>query len=131
MAMKKTWIDLQHFLLFIFTRFKQDRCAEMAASLTFTPLLSLVPLITIALTLFSAFPVFAEFSAQIKNFVLGNMMPETGGKIISQYMEQFTESAAKLTALGIVFLTITAMLMMLTIDEAFNKIWRVSRRRTW
>lgn len=130
MALKKTWIDLQNFLLFIFTRFKQDRCAEMAASLTFTTLLSLVPLITIALTLFSAFPVFAEFSAQIKNFLLGNMPPETGGKVISHYMEQFAESAAKLTALGIVFLAVTAMLMMLTIDDAFNKIWRVSRRRT-
>ena len=130
MVIKKTWIDLWHFLHFIFTRFKQERCLEMAASLTFTTLLSLVPLITIALTLFSAFPVFADFSAQIKNFVLGNMPPETGGRIVSHYMEQFTESAAKLTALGIVFLAFTAMLMMLTIDDAFNKIWRVSRRRT-
>ena len=130
MVIKKTWIDLRNFLHFIFTRFTQERCLEMAASLTFTTLLSLVPLITIALTLFSAFPVFADFSAQIKSFVLGNMPPETGGKIISHYMEQFAESAAKLTALGIVFLAFTAMLMMLTIDDAFNKIWRVSRRRT-
>ena len=130
MVIKKTWIDLRNFLHFIFARFTQERCLEMAASLTFTTLLSLVPLITIALTLFSAFPVFADFSAQIKSFVLGNMPPETGGKIISHYMEQFAESAAKLTALGIVFLAFTAMLMMLTIDDAFNKIWRVSRRRT-
>src|SRR4030065_2215290 len=103
----KNFQDIQALARFIAGRFAQDRCTQTAASLTFTTLLSLVPLITIALTLFSAFPVFAEFSAQIKNFVLGNMMPETGGKIISQYMEQFTESAAKLTALGIVFLTIT------------------------
>ena len=130
MVIKKSLVDLLHFLHFIFTRFKQERCLEMAASLTFTTLLSLVPLITIALTLFSAFPVFADFSAQIKSFVLGHMPPETGGKIISHYMEQFAESAAKLTALGIVFLAFTAMLMMLTIDDAFNKIWRVSRRRT-
>jgi membrane protein len=128
--MKKNWTDSRHLLHFIAVRFKQDRCAQMAASLTFTTLLSLVPLITIALTLFSAFPVFEDFSGQIKNFLLSNMLPETGGKMISRYVEQFAESAEKLTAVGIVFLALTAMLMMHTIDEAFNTIWSVSRPRT-
>ena len=127
--MKKNWPDLWHFLRFIIARFRQDRCTQMAASLTYTTLLSLVPLITIALTLFSAFPVFDDFSGQIKHFLLTNMMPETGGRMISRYMEQFTESAARLTAVGIVFLGVTAMLMMHTIDNAFNTIWRVSRPR--
>ena len=45
-------------------------------------------------------------------------------------MEQFAESAAKLTAVGILFLALTAMLMMHTIEEAFNTIWRVSKPRT-
>lgn len=127
--MKKNWIDLRYLLRFIAARFKQDNCAQMAASLTFTTLLSLVPLITIALTLFSAFPVFDSFSTHIKGFLLANMLPETGGKMISRYVEQFAESAAKLTAVGIVFLALTAMLMMHTIDQAFNMIWRVSRPR--
>ena len=126
----KTLIHLSDFIHLIARRFTQDRCTQIAASLTFTTLLSLVPLITIALTLFSAFPVFADFSAQIKNFFLTNMMPETGGRLISQYMEQFAASASKLTAVGVIFLGLTAMLMMLTIDNAFNTIWRVSRPRT-
>lgn len=126
----KILIHLWDFMRFITVRFKNDRCTQIAASLTFTTLLSLVPLITIALTLFSAFPVFADFSAQIKSFLLANMMPETGGKLISQYMEQFAASASKLTAVGVIFLGLTAMLMMLTIDNAFNTIWRVSRPRT-
>lgn len=128
--MKIFWMDLLHFLRFITDRFRQDRCAEMAASLTFTTLLSLVPLITIALTLFSAFPVFVDFSEEIKKFLLANMMPETGGKMISRYMEQFAQSAAKLTTVGIISLALTAMLMMLTIEDAFNTIWRVSRPRS-
>ncbi|MDD5180147.1 MAG: YihY family inner membrane protein [Gallionellaceae bacterium] len=127
--MKKFWADLLHFLSFIVSRFMQDRCTQMAASLTFTTLLSLVPLVTIALTLFSAFPAFDEFSGQIRQFLLANMLPETGGKMISRYMEQFAESAARLTAVGTVFLALTAMLMMLTIDNAFNTIWRISRPR--
>jgi membrane protein len=126
---KKDWTDLKHLLHFVAARFKMDRCPQMAASLTYTTLLSLVPLITIALTLFSAFPVFDSFSTQIRGFVLSNMLPETGGKMISNYVAQFAESAARLTALGIIFLALTAMLMMHTIDEAFNTIWRVSRPR--
>lgn len=122
--------DLQRLVRLIAARFSQDRCAQMAASLTFTTLLSLVPLFTIALTVFSAFPVFSDFSDLIKKFLLANMLPDTGGKLISTYMQQFTESAARLTALGIVFLAVTAMMMMLTIDHALNTIWHVSRPRT-
>ncbi len=102
---------------------------QIAASLTFTTLLSLVPLITIALTMFSAFPVFEGFSSQIKAYLVINLMPDMAGKIITQYMRQFTESAMRLTAVGIVFLAVTAMWMMLTIEHAFNTIWRVTRPR--
>lgn len=102
---------------------------QVAASLSFTTLLSLVPLITIVLAIFSAFPISDIFSAQIKAYLINNLMPEMSGKIITQYMQQFTENAMRLTAFGIVFLAVTSMLMMLTIDHAFNTIWRVSRHR--
>ncbi len=121
--------DFVQFVRFVIAKFRQDKCTQMAASLTFDTLLSLVPLLTIALTLFSAFPVFADFSEQIKHFLLSNLLPETGGKMISRYVEQFAESASKLTAFGLAFLAITAMLMMITIDNAFNTIWRISKPR--
>lgn len=128
--MQKQWMELFYFLRFVAGRFMRDRCTQIASSLTFTTLLSLVPLITIALTVFAAFPVFADYSTQVKGFLLSNMMPETGGKLITHYMEQFAQSAGKLTAVGIIFLGVTAMLLMMTIDNAFNTIWRVSRPRT-
>ena len=127
--MRKNFHDIQALIRFIVARFAQDHCAETAASLTFTTLLALVPMITIALTVFSAFPVFEDFSIQIKIYLLNNLMPENAGIIITQYMQQFADSAARLTAVGIVFLTVTAMLMMLTIEQAFNVIWRVTRPR--
>lgn len=127
--MQKNWQDFLNFMHFIAVRFKQDHCAQIAASLTFTTLLSLVPLLTIALGMFSAFPVFEEFSNNIKAYLVNNLMPDMAGKIITQYMRQFAESAMHLTVVGIVFLAVTAMLMMLTIDHAFNTIWRISRPR--
>ena len=127
--MQKNWRDFLNFMRFIAGRFNQDRCIQIAASLTFTTLLSLVPLITIALALFSAFPVFEDFSLQIKIYLLNNLMPEMAGKIITEYTQQFAESAMRLTAVGIGFLAVTAMLMMLTIDRAFNTIWQVVHPR--
>lgn len=123
-------MDALHFLRFVAIRLQQDRCSEMAASLTFTTLLSLVPLLTIMLTVFSAFPVFTDLATHLKEFILSNMLPETGGKMITRYMEQFAESASRLTAVGIALLAFTAMWMMLTIDNAFHRIFRVSRQRS-
>lgn len=123
-------LDALRFLRFVAVRLQQDRCSEMAASLTFTTLLSLVPLLTIMLTVFSAFPVFTDLATHLKEFILSNMLPETGGKMITRYMEQFAESASRLTAVGIALLAFTAMWMMMTIDNAFHRIFRVSRQRS-
>ncbi len=118
------------FLRFVAFRFVDDRCAQIASSLTFTTLLSLIPLITVMVMVFAAFPVFTDLMAQIKIFVLMNMVPEVAGKVITVYMTQFSAEAAKLTMLGIVGLTITALLLIYTIDHAFNVIWRVHKPRT-
>ena len=123
-------LPVSHLLKLIVARFKQERCIDMASSLTFTTLLSLVPLITITLTFFSVFPQFSDFSVHAKNIILENMLPDRGGKIITHYMEQFADNAARMTAVGITFLAVTAMMMIYSIDNAFNKIWRVSRQRT-
>jgi len=127
--MQKNWRDLLAFVRLLAARFKEDRCPQVAASLTFTTLLSLVPLVTIALTIFSAFPVFEEFSIQIKIFLLMNLVPDIAGKVITDYMVQFTSSAMQLTAIGIVFLGVTAMMLLQTIEQTFNVIWRVKRPR--
>ena len=121
--------QLGRFLAHLFRRFNQDRCLQIASSLTFTTLLALVPLVTIMLTLLSAFPVFSGLGEQIHAFLLANMLPDKAGRVVSGYIEQFTGRAGRLTALGTVFLAVTAFLMMFTIEHAFNSIWRVSRPR--
>lgn len=127
--MSKNFPLLIPFLRFVRQRFREDRCIQFAASLTYTTLLALVPIVTIALTVFSAFPVFGELMIQLKVFILSNFVPTSAGKIIAVYMQQFSEKAANLTALGIALLAVTALMLMLTIDHAFNVIWRVRRQR--
>ena len=127
--MPQNFSRLIPFLLLVRRRFKEDRCAQFAASLTYTTLLALVPIVTIALTVLSAFPVFADLMTQLKVFILNNFVPVSAGKIISVYMQQFSQKAAHLTALGVGLLAVTAFVLMLTIDHAFEVIWRVRRKR--
>lgn len=123
--------DLLDFVGFTARRFRADHCAATAASLTFSTLLSLVPFATIALALVSAFPVFEQFTASVKAFLLAHMVPESAGRIITGYTAQFSEKAAQLTALGIALLGAAAFSLMYTINSAFNAIWRVRRPRPW
>jgi membrane protein len=109
-------------------RVEEDNGFQIASSLTFTTLLALVPLATVALTLMSAFPVFEGLSGVIQSWVFDNMMPDSV-EAIEKYAEQFIDNAANLTAVGLVFLAVTAIALLFTIDKAFNHIWRVRRAR--
>ena len=110
-------------------RLHDDRCLQIASSLTFTTLLAIVPLITVALTVISAFPAFASLTEHVQQFVLENMVPESADTIAA-YTDQFAANAAKLTAVGMAILTVTAIMLMMTIEHAFNDIWRIAHRRS-
>jgi membrane protein len=120
---------VSEFFHLLAVRAREDRLFQVAGSLTFTTLLALVPLLTVALTVFSAFPVFSEFATAIRNFVLANLVPAAAGKVVTVYTEQFAQNAGKLTALGMAILTVAAVMTTLTVDHTFNTIWRVRRPR--
>jgi membrane protein len=120
---------VSEFFHLLAVRAREDRLFQVAGSLTFTTLLALVPLLTVALTVFSAFPVFSEFATAIRNFVLANLVPAAAGKVVTVYTQQFAQNAGKLTALGLAILTVAAVMTTLTVDHTFNTIWRVRRPR--
>ncbi|WP_172476524.1 YihY family inner membrane protein [Iodobacter fluviatilis] len=110
-------------------RLVADRCLQTAGSLTYTTLLALIPLLTIALSLFSAFPMFGDYSSKFKIFLLTNLVPDASGKVISVYMRQFSDNAERLTAMGMIGLLVTALLLIFTIEKTFNEVWGVKRPR--
>jgi membrane protein len=128
-AIRRGSRDLARFVRAAALRLREDRCLQIAGSLTYTTLLALVPLITVALALVSAFPVFARWTGQIDDMLVRNVLPQAIGKVVATYLAQFAEKAAGLTAIGVVFLAGTALMLMLTIDGAFNQIFRVRRER--
>lgn len=118
------------FLGFVLRRYQQDQCLQTAGSLTFTTLLALVPFLTIMLMIFSAFPVFSDLTNQFKVMLLTNLVPTSASKVITVYMRQFSENATRLTAVGVISLVITAWMLILTIERAFNDIWRAREPRS-
>lgn len=128
-ALPRNFGDLAAFARAAWQRFDEDRCMQIAGSLAYTTLLALVPLLTVALALITAFPVFGEFTSQVDEWLAENVLPEQVANAITSYLGQFAEQAARLTALGIAVLAVTAVMMMLTIDGALNQIFRVRRAR--
>ncbi len=119
------------FVWYLYHRCEASNCRQTAASLTYTTLLALAPLVTIGVMAFSAFPVFEQAMIALKIFLLTHLVPEAAGHVISGYMHQFSQNAGKLTAVGLVSFAVTAMMLLLTIERALNAIWHVSEARPW
>lgn len=122
------WASFARFLL---RRMADNRLMQVAGSLTFTTMLALVPLLTIALIVISALPMFADYSTRFKVMLLSTLMPEFAGKVLTVYMRQFADNAERLTAAGILMLAVTTLMLMATIERTFNAIWGVVRARHW
>jgi membrane protein len=118
-----------HFVRLIGSRFIEDQGLLSAAFLTYMTLLALVPLMTVSLAVFSAFPVSERVVEEIQDFVFANFIP-TSGEVLQQYLQQFSQKASQLTGAGFLFLIVVALGLMANINKAFNTIWRVKTRRS-
>jgi membrane protein len=119
------------FFLAVGQRFHEERVFQTAGSLTYTSLLSLVPLLTVALAVATAFPVFEQVVAALHKFIVTNMLPES--RSVHTLMDQFNvfaRNAGRLTAIGLAGFLVIAVMLMLTIDNAMNRIFRVHRGRS-
>ena len=127
---KSAWRGFADFCLAVFWRFYEERGLQTAGSLTYTTLLSIVPLITVALAVASAFPVFDDAINALQLFLLENVLPDAAGiDTVIEQISTFSSNAGRLTAIGLGFFFVTAVMLMTTIDTAMNRIFRVQRAR--
>lgn len=99
-----------------------------SAALTYTTLFSLVPLMTLSYAMLALVPSFQGLSGQLEEMIFSNFLPDTGTAIQSS-LAQFAEQARSLTLVGVIFLFVTALLMMRSIEAALNRIWQVRSKR--
>lgn len=132
--LSEVWQNLLHFpwrntAITLRERFREDRLGVAASSLTFTTTISLVPLFTVALAIFSAFPVFARLQATVQRWLIESLVPDNIAKQVLSYLSQFAAKAGKMGWVGALALLFTALALILTIDRKLNEIWRVRTPR--
>ena len=116
------------FLRLLAEQYQERGCRQQAAALTYMTLFAIVPMLTVVFTMFSMFPAFEGLEQQLQQFLFKHLLPGSGQEIES-YLTEFTQQARQLTLWGIGILVVTAYLMMINIEQAFNNIWGVKKSR--
>src|SRR6185312_6286076 len=119
---------LKAFAKFLWYRFRDDKCFETAGALSYTTLFAVVPLLTAVVAILAVFPVFAGLREHVSDFIFRNFVPASG-ETVQGYLLQFADNASKLTIAGILFLLASALMMLASIEDRFNRIWRVPSPR--
>jgi membrane protein len=116
-------------LFYIFDEFLRDNCLQRAASLAYTTLLSLVPLMAISLAVLSRF----TFSQEtVHDFLMEHLLPTASfQQVIMENIQKFARNTAALSIFGGLFLAVTAVALLNTVEGSFNAIWRVTERRNF
>ncbi len=116
------------FCLFVIRRFEADRCREQASSLTYTTLFAVVPMLTVFLVIISSIKALEPARQQLQQLIYSNLLPKTT-IAFDKALNVFAEKSSNLTAIGVVFLFVTTVMMLTSIETVFNRIWRVSETR--
>ena len=90
-------------------RFRDDRLGQTAGALTFTTTIALVPLLTVALAVLTAFPLFGQFQTVLQRWLVESLIPDSIARQVLGYLTQFTSKASRLGSLGFVALLFSAV----------------------
>lgn len=120
----RAWRMTRAFAGYVTVSFTRHQGPQNAASLTYAFLLALVPLMTVTLAVFSAFPTADKAQDIVQDFLFQNFVP-AAGEILQTYLVQFSAKASRLSGAGFLALIVVALMMMNTIDRALNTIWEV------
>jgi membrane protein len=121
---------LAAFTMYSLRRLLADGCFAASGALSYTTLVSLVPLAVIAFGSLSAFPIFAQVHDELVALVFRTLVPSIGEQA-AWWFRAFADSAAQTTAVGIAGISATGILLLVTVEDQLNLIWRVTSPRPW
>ncbi|MFM2486076.1 virulence factor BrkB family protein [Celerinatantimonas yamalensis] len=116
------------FAKFLINRIRSDRLTTTAGALAYTTLLSLVPMIAVVFSIISAVPSFSGVQTRLEDLLFSNFVPAAGDLLRSQ-INQFVTNASRTTTIGGVFVLVVAVLLIASVENALNRIWRRTRSR--
>jgi membrane protein len=127
--LRATIVELALFLREVVREFWNIEGTSRAASLAYTTLLSLIPLLvafTYQLQKYYA-KIFPGFSAQI-DAILNAVIPYQSPQI-TYHLARFTQNAGTASVLGVIMFMFVAFRLFLAVEGAVNQIWKVRSGR--
>ncbi|MGH7047375.1 MAG: YihY family inner membrane protein [Stellaceae bacterium] len=118
------------FVAYLLRRFNSDGCFAASGALSYTALVSLVPLAAIALGSLSVFPIFRQVHDELLALIFRNFVPSIGEQA-AWWFRAFTNSAGQTTAIGVIGIAATGVLLLVTVEDQLNVIWRITAPRPW
>ena len=79
---------------------------------------------TVSFAVLASVPALKDKGAQFQQWAFNYFVPSAGNMMLD-HLQSFARQASNLTGLGIVFLVVTSVLMLHTIEQTLNRIWKV------
>ena len=105
-------------------RFINDSVSTRAASLTYTTLLSLVPLVIFIFYILSFFPALQTAGLQIEHFILNNFIASSAN-VITEHLQSFVKKMQTTSWINITALAIISVLLIFNIVLSVDAVWHV------
>jgi len=116
------------FFRFVFRRVLDDDLFQAAGALSYTTVFALVPLSVVVFGVLSAFPVFAEWSDRLSDYIFSNFVP-SAARSVEDYLKQFSANAGQLTTVGVIALLVSLLITLNRVEATLNRVWRVKSAR--
>lgn len=116
-------------LYIVATGFRTERIKLRAALLTYVSLLSIVPAIVVAFSLFAAFTGLRDVQAALKRFIITTLAVARQDTLLD-YIDRFVAQAGAIGGFGVLILFVTLISLISNIERALNDIWGLRRDRT-
>ena len=113
----------------ILRRSREERLAQTAGGLTFTMIVSMVPLLAVCFAVFAWVPALRAPGAVIREYLLRGLLPPDIAKTVVKHLAQFSGNARGLTLVGFAVLLVSALTLLLSVENTLNRIWQVKKPR--
>jgi membrane protein len=110
-------------------RGREERLAQAAGGLTFTMMVSMVPLLAVSFALFARIPALHAAGDAIREHLLRGLLPAGIARTVLKHLAQFAGNAGGLTQLGFALLLVSALTLLLSVENTLNRIWQVKKPR--
>lgn len=110
-------------------RGREERLAQAAGGLTFTMVMSMVPLLAVSFALFARAPALHATGDAIREHLLRGLLPAGIAKTVLKHLAQFAGNASGLTLVGFAVLLVSALTLLLSMENTLNRIWQVKKPR--